>query len=87
MPDLGTDLCDVLKMLFSFLSPSLLSLCVVFQGDSATGADFMKILSYWSGSLQNIWGLRLKYNYREEDNEVCRCPSHLLILFNKFQTF
>jgi len=68
---LGAELCQILQNIFAHLAPSLCRLSIVFRGNSATGPDFMKILCRWS-SLQDVKVLKLRYNYTEEENEVCR---------------
>ena len=62
-PSPDSDAVNRLNCLFVALSSTLQRLTLKFDGNSATGHEFMHILQSWAPSLQNLRVMKLKYNY------------------------
>ena len=58
-----SDAVNQLNCLFIALSSTLQRLTLKFDGNSATGHEFMHILQSWAPSLQNLRVMKLEYNY------------------------
>src|SRR6266571_2530051 len=58
-----SDAVDQLNCLFVALSSILQRLTLKFDGNSATGHEFMHIVQSWAPSLQNLRVMKLEYNY------------------------
>ncbi len=60
---------------FQSIPSWILSLCclsIIFEENSATGVNFIRIFHQWSFLLQNMKILKLSYNYSENENKVLK---------------